>query len=100
MDDKEPGDRLSECQGLMEPINVETRHGVYVILHRCTECGHERTNKSVTDDNITTLLEVAQKAAHAAMSKYNGDPARFGKNPSGKNGRGHEVRSSARRRRT
>lgn len=67
MDADEPGDRASECKGLMEPIGVETRHGVYIILHRCVDCGHERTNKSVKDDSITALMELAMASAERVL---------------------------------
>lgn len=42
-----PGDRASDCQGLMEPVKVFTdpKKG-YVILHRCTVCGALRRNRA------------------------------------------------------
>lgn len=73
MDADEPGDRLSECKGLMEPIGLELRHGVYVILHRCVDCGHERTNKSVKDDNVQAIMALAMASAENALmnNKHN-----------------------------
>jgi hypothetical protein len=52
----------------MVPVDIETRHGVYVILHRCVECGHERKNKVVADDNINAIMMLAQQAANGALS--------------------------------
>lgn len=45
--DESPGDRLSECRGLMEPISAEPdpKKG-YVITHRCISCGAIRRNKA------------------------------------------------------
>ena len=42
-----PGDRASECMGLMEPLFAEPdpKKG-YVITHRCKECGELRRNKA------------------------------------------------------
>ena len=44
--DNIPGDRLSSCKGLMEPIGLKnhTKKG-YQIIHRCIECGHEGVNR-------------------------------------------------------
>ncbi len=59
--DVNPGDRASDCGGLMEPISVEPdpRKG-YVITHRCTKCGALRRNKSAHDAKVqpddTSLL--------------------------------------------
>ncbi len=42
-----PGDRASECMGLMEPLFAEPdpKKG-YIITHRCTVCGELRRNKA------------------------------------------------------
>lgn len=39
VDDEMPGDRLSQCRELMEPIGIRyhSKKG-YQILHRCTQC--------------------------------------------------------------
>lgn len=43
--DINPGDRASECGGLMEPIRIEEKEGEPRIVHRCIECGHEKANR-------------------------------------------------------
>ena len=42
-----PGDRASECGGLMEPVSAypDPKKG-YVIVHRCVKCGAERNNRA------------------------------------------------------
>lgn len=57
--DVNPGDRQAACQGLMEPIGVDTKSGGYIILQRCTTCGHQWRNKSSPDDNFETILQVS-----------------------------------------
>jgi DNA-directed RNA polymerase subunit RPC12/RpoP len=74
MDADEPGDRASECRGLMEPIGLELRHGVYTILHRCVDCGHERTNKSVKDDSVAAIMELAMMCAQDALNDKHNRP--------------------------
>ena len=43
--DIEPGDRASECGGMMRPVTLEGKGGEYQILHRCIVCSHEKRNK-------------------------------------------------------
>ncbi|NQV93340.1 RNHCP domain-containing protein [Candidatus Kaiserbacteria bacterium] len=50
--DIEPGDRASECGGMMRPVLLEEKNGGYVVLHRCTECSFEKHNKLQNEDNF------------------------------------------------
>jgi len=45
--DELPGDRASECGGLMEPMSAQpdAKKG-YIIHHRCTVCGAVRRNRA------------------------------------------------------
>jgi hypothetical protein len=53
VDDRAPGDRASQCGGLMEPIGQFTRpKGEHVLLHRCLGCGFERHNRIAGDDDF------------------------------------------------
>lgn len=58
--DINPGDRQAECQGMMEPVSVETKRGEYVLLHRCVKCGFERRNKTTPGDNFEAILEISR----------------------------------------
>ncbi len=58
--DVNPGDRLSECKGMMEPVGVETRSGEYDIVHKCVKCGFKKRNKSVKEDDFDKILEIAK----------------------------------------
>ncbi len=56
--DVNPGDREELCQGMMEPIDVESKKGEYRILLRCTLCQVEHWNKASKQDNFEILLQV------------------------------------------
>ncbi len=50
--DIDPGDRASECGGLMRPVSFEGDGGEYKIIHRCVECSFEKRNKLQNKDNF------------------------------------------------
>jgi rubrerythrin len=58
-----PGDRLEECQGLMDPVALDTKDGQYRITHRCRVCGYEKINNTQTDDNSEALYALAKSLA-------------------------------------
>lgn len=58
--DINPGDRLCNCKGLMEPVDVLQKDGDYTILHKCQICGFERKNKFQENDNFEKLLEITR----------------------------------------
>jgi len=51
-----PGDRKEVCQGMMEPIDYDYKHGKVEIVFRCTKCGKTGTNKAADDDYLDELL--------------------------------------------
>lgn len=60
--DIEPGDRKSDCGGLMEPIAVWVRNnGEWAIIHRCKRCGALSSNRVLADDNPVKLISIAMK---------------------------------------
>jgi DNA-directed RNA polymerase subunit M/transcription elongation factor TFIIS len=61
--DKDPGDRLEECGGLMEPIRIEGSAAEPRIIHRCQKCGIERPVKASAADDPDAILACAQRAA-------------------------------------
>jgi hypothetical protein len=50
--DIQPGDRAATCRALMEPIAIEYVKGDFVIVHRCTACGHQRRNRTSPEDRL------------------------------------------------
>lgn len=60
--DIEPGDRASDCGGVMEPIAVWVRNnGEWAIIHRCKRCGALSSNRVLADDNPVKLMSIAMK---------------------------------------
>lgn len=60
--DIEPGDRESDCGGLMEPVAVWVRkNGEWAIIHRCRRCGVFSSNRVAADDNPVKLMSIAMK---------------------------------------
>lgn len=44
----------------MEPIAVTVRgEGRWVLIHRCTNCGRLRLNRTAGDDNALLLMQIA-----------------------------------------
>lgn len=44
----------------MEPIAVTVRtESRWVLIHRCTNCGRLRLNKTAGDDNVLLLMQLA-----------------------------------------
>lgn len=49
--DVNPGDRASDCAGVLEPVAVEhSGKKGWIIVHRCRRCGALRRNKAALDD--------------------------------------------------
>lgn len=62
VDDTIPGDRLSNCHGLMEPVAIETRRtGEYVLLHKCVRCGKISKNRIAGDDDWDKICTLTKK---------------------------------------
>lgn len=62
VDDQVPGDRASECQGLMTPVRLEQKSGKgKMIVHLCTRCGKEMLNKVSEDDDLDAIIELGLK---------------------------------------
>ena len=60
--DVEPGDRVSDCGGIMEPVAVWVRRGgEWAIIHRCKRCGALSSNRVAADDNSMKLMSIAMK---------------------------------------
>lgn len=60
--DIEPGDRESDCGGMMEPVAVWVRKGgEWAVIHRCKRCGTLSSNRVAADDNPVKLMGIALK---------------------------------------
>jgi len=57
--DINPGDRASDCHGLMLAESLERKKGEMYIVHKCTKCAHVRRNKVSPEDNFEALLALS-----------------------------------------
>ncbi len=49
--DVNPGDRASDCGGVLEPVAaLHSGSKGWVLVHRCRTCGAERRNRAALDD--------------------------------------------------
>ena len=55
-----PGDRAAKCQGLMRPVAVLQKHGVWQVIHVCESCQTEKRNRLAPDDDFATVLKIAE----------------------------------------
>lgn len=62
VDLKVPGDRLSRCLSLMEPLKIDQngKKG-FLIVHNCLLCGKIIPNKSAHDDEVDTIIKIIQR---------------------------------------
>ena len=58
--DHDPGDRKSDCKGLMKPISIDVKGDGTMdkIVYKCMKCGKNYRNKIAEDDDKGVLLEV------------------------------------------
>lgn len=61
--DINPGDRMENCKGLMEPISVESKREGEVLVHKCLSCGAIRRNRVSVHDDFDTVLQISKKVA-------------------------------------
>jgi len=75
LDRNVPGDRKADCSGGMEPIAVTVRgEGRWVLVHRCTNCGRLRLNKTAGDDNVMLLMRLAALPLTMPFVPFASDP--------------------------
>ncbi len=56
-----PGDRLSDCHGLMEAVGIETRRtGEYVLIHKCLKCNKIAKNRIAGDDDWEKIIKLTK----------------------------------------
>ena len=57
--DINPGDRENECQGLLEPIEIEKFKDTYKIIYKCKKCRQLHKNIIAKDDNMNKIIEIS-----------------------------------------
>ena len=70
----------------MEPIAVTVRaESRWVLIHRCTNCGRLRLNKTAGDDNVLLLMRLAALPLATPFVPFAAEP---GASNGSHNGRG------------
>jgi len=68
----------------MEPIAVTVRgEGRWVLIHRCTNCGRLRLNKTAGDDNVLLLMQLAALPLATPFVPFAAESSSNGSNGSG-----------------
>ncbi len=57
--DINPGDRMNECQGLLEPIGIEKYKNTYKIIYKCNKCHQIHKNIMAEDDNYDEIIKLS-----------------------------------------
>lgn len=55
-----PGDRSSDCEGMMRPMLWDQKKGEERLVHRCMTCGYTKTNRIADNDDREVLVKIAQ----------------------------------------
>ncbi len=69
VDAKVPGDRKSDCHGLMKPIDIvyNTHKNTYQLEQRCQKCKYRFFVTVAKDDDMDLVLKIAREAAERKM---------------------------------
>ena len=62
--DVDPGDRLQNCEGMMEPIRLEGTVARLRILHHCKKCRFERFNDVAKNDDPEAVVKLSAREAN------------------------------------
>jgi len=72
LDALNPGDRASNCHGLMKPIAIEKdKKNQWDLIHECKKCGKIIKNKIATDDNMNLIIELSTIPYEPTRGKKN-----------------------------
>ena len=57
--DVNPGDRASECGGLMRPVGCDIKNGTIRLVHVCEVCGQRSLCKTAAIDDSDAVIAVS-----------------------------------------
>ena len=58
--DINPGDRLNDCLGLLEPIGIEKFKDSFKIVYKCKKCNQIHKNIMANDDNMDLIIDISR----------------------------------------
>jgi hypothetical protein len=56
--DVNPGDRQSDCGGVLEPVGAEQGRKGYKIIYKCRKCRAKKKNVAAKDDNEELIIKL------------------------------------------
>jgi hypothetical protein len=56
--DENPGDRASDCGGVLEPVGAEQGKKGVKILYKCKKCGMKKKNIAAKDDDNEMIIKL------------------------------------------
>jgi hypothetical protein len=59
--DVNPGDRVADCGGMMEPKWAEVKSEKYLLYYVCEECKHKFRVKSLPEDNFEVIMKLINR---------------------------------------
>jgi len=59
--DNNPGDRASDCAGILRPIGVENNKKGQQLVFRCDKCGQIKKNIVADDDVFDMIVKLSAK---------------------------------------
>ncbi len=57
--DNNPGDRASNCGGMMAPVAIEKHGEDFIIVHKCEKCGKTIRQHTAPDDDMDTIIGIS-----------------------------------------
>jgi DNA-directed RNA polymerase subunit RPC12/RpoP len=60
--DINPGDRASDCGGILRPVGVEPhKKGNFKLVYKCEKCGQIKKNIAANDDAFDLIVKLSTK---------------------------------------
>jgi phage FluMu protein Com len=59
--DNNPGDRASNCLGLMFPIRAYYKNSSFIIVYKCNRCSRIKEIKAAAEDNQELLFKLVNQ---------------------------------------
>lgn len=68
--DKNPGDRLENCGGILKPVAIEkSKKRDYKIVFICEKCGVVKKNIVANDDNMNLIIKIMSEPSNLLKPK-------------------------------
>ena len=62
--DINPGDRMNNCNGMLEPIDIEKYKDSYKIIYKCKKCNEIHKNIIANDDDMDIIIKISSKKSN------------------------------------